>query len=105
MDVTKRIRDPINKRTLEQSDAHVQDYKDDEDEEEEANQGDQAQGEQPIFDAQFARLEEQMQTLHANIDARFNVVDGSLNAFDGCFNLIDEALVAILARLKNQWLD
>ncbi|XXG80317.1 hypothetical protein AAC387_Pa09g1223 [Persea americana] len=95
-DVTKRIRNPINKRTLEQSDAHV--YEDDEDEDEEVVPGEQPQGEQPPTDARFVRLDEQMQLLNANIDARFNSVDGRLNAFDGCVNLI---LVVILSSWKS----
>ncbi|XXG53115.1 hypothetical protein AAC387_Pa03g1265 [Persea americana] len=98
-----RIRNPINKRTLEQSDAHVQDYEDAEDKEEEADQGEQAQGKQPNYDARFARLEGKMQELmNVTIDARFHAFGERLNGFDGHFNSIDEGIVAILARLGNQ---
>lgn len=99
-DVTKWIRNPINQRTLDQSDAHV--YEDDEDEDDVADQGEAPQGEQPNNGTGFARVDEQLQQLNANIEARFHAVDGSLNTFDGRFNQIDEALDAILSRLGNQ---
>ncbi|KAJ8643294.1 hypothetical protein MRB53_005042 [Persea americana] len=100
------MRNLINKRTLEQSDAHV--YEDEEEEEEEKvvpdeqPQGTQPQREQQATDARFVLLDEQIQQLNEHIDAQFNAVDARLNGFDSYFNLINEALTAILSRLGNQ---
>ena len=99
-DLTQKIRNPINSRTLALSTAHVQqDY---EAPEEAPAPVEPVQGEQQGPPNQVAQLAAEVQGLRAHMDERFDGKNGRMDGFDGRFNRIDETLAAILSRLGNQ---
>ena len=99
-DLTQKIRNPINTRTLTLLTAHVQqDY---EFPEEAPALVAPVQGEQQGAPNQVDQLAAEVQGLRAHMDERFDGIKGKMDGFDGRFNRIDKTLAANLSRLGNQ---
>eukprot|EP00268_Persea_americana_P032039 TRINITY_DN31357_c0_g1_i1.p2 TRINITY_DN31357_c0_g1~~TRINITY_DN31357_c0_g1_i1.p2 ORF type:complete len:113 (+),score=22.99 TRINITY_DN31357_c0_g1_i1:281-619(+) len=85
----QKIRGAINRRSLQQSEAHIIEEEDEEDEDE------AAEGEQDNVSNRLTRLENEVHALNDNIN--------SLNTnITARFTFMDESLAAILARLGHQ---